>query len=312
MTQRMPTTTVDETGLSRLPLEVRQAIWKECLPDPATSPELYFYNRDDFGPNEPSASDDKPGGYAKFKVVIDYPVILQVCHESREYAWKNHGISFQQFPRRGRHIRGTSPSRHVLMPCRPYRSETDVFVYSEDNISDLWEISDRQRNDPTGVFRGIRHLALGSWHFMDRHAYRFWLSLLCTLPALRHVSIIFGHYWGFLDSTSWLNELCEFRHFTLAPFTEKTAWMHPKFEEFEDLEYPAVKVTDCLRALKDELSTYDVVDEDNAPWNKESGGWLFSLSAEKMVADPIESSRAWRRFKTSMKGGYLEYRSKSS
>lgn len=178
------------------------------------------------------------------------------------------------------------------MPCRSYCPETDVFVYSEDNISDLWDVSDRQRNDPTGVFRDIRHLALGSWHLLDRHAYRFWFSFLCTLPALRQVSIIFGHYWGFLESTSCFNELSDFRHFTLTPFTEDTAWLHPDFEDLEDPEFPMVKVMDRLLEIKDELSTSEVVDEDNAPWNKESGEWLFSFSAKKMVADAIESSRA--------------------
>lgn len=56
-----------------------------------------------------------------------------------------------------------------------------------------------------------------------------------------------------------------------------------------------VKVTDRLLEIKDELSTSEVVDEDNAPWNKESGEWLFSFSAKKMVADAIESSRALDR-----------------
>lgn len=288
---------MNQTGLSRLPLEIRQAIWEECLPDPITSSELYFYNRDDFRPNEASASDDKPGVHAKFKVVVHYPVVLHVCHEAREYAWKSHGISFQQFPRRERHIRGRPPFSHVLMPCRPYRPETDVFVYSEDNISDLWEIPNRQRNDPTNVFRGVRHFALGSWHVKDIDTFRFWLTFLCTLPALRHVSIIFKHYWGFPDTSQ---DGCEFRHFALAPFTEETALLHPILDRAHDPESRALRVTVILKELKEELSMIgpELVAKGDAPWNEESGGWLFNFSAERMVADPVESGRAVRRFKT--------------
>ncbi|ROV88558.1 hypothetical protein VMCG_10375 [Cytospora schulzeri] len=249
MKQRM--CTIDQPGLGRLPLEIRRAIWKECLPEPATSPELYFYNRDDFGPDQVSTGNGAPGSHVRFKVVIDYPVILHVCHESRD----------------------------------------------EDNISDLWGIFDRQRNDPTGVFKQIRHLALGSWHFLDRHAYRFWFELLCTLHALRHVSIIFGSYWGFLEAASrYHNEMCEFRHFTLAPFTEEVAWMHPDFEALDDTEFAPLRVTDLIVDLEDALSTNEVVDEDYAPWNKDPGRWLFGFSAKKMVADPIESSPGLERF----------------
>lgn len=290
---------MDQEGIGRLPLEICQAIWEECLPVPATSSELYFYNRDDFGPTQASAGDDKPGGYARFKVVIEYPVVLHVCHEAREYAWKSHGISFQQFPRRERHIRGRPAISHVLMPCRPYLPETDVFVYSEDNISDLWEVSDRQLNDPTGVFRGIRHFALGSWQLVHIHAFRHWLGLLGTLPALRNVSIIFGYYWGFQPESRKGRDMCEFRHFNLAPFTEETAWMHPDCENQYDPEAPEfneIKVRDVLAQLKEQLSTTEILDMDNAPRNEKLGGWLFGFSAERMFSNAVEFRRASRRY----------------
>ncbi|KUI64847.1 hypothetical protein VM1G_00103 [Cytospora mali] len=276
---------MDQLGLFRLPLEIREAIWKECLPDPASSPGIYFYNRAHFGPDQASAKDSEPGGYARFRVVIDYPVILHVCHESREYAWTTHGISFQQFPRKAGPLRVWAPYSHVLKPCRPYRPETDVFFYSEDNISDLWEVSDRRRNDPIGVFGSIRYFALGTWHFMDELAIEFWLKFMCTLPCLRNVSLVFGYHWGFFGVS---DDKLEFRHFSLVPFVKETAWVYPGFEEdIQDLELAPVRVTNFLEELKYILSAMEVMDKTHAPWDEESDMWLFSFSAETMVDNSI-------------------------
>lgn len=277
-------------GFGKLPLELRQAIWEKCLPDPRSSPEIYFYNRDDFGHEQACASDNGPGGHARLKVVIDFPVILHVCYESRDFALRKHGVSFQLFPQRPVHLRGRAPSSYVLMPCRPYRPETDVFLITEDNMGDLWETSDRQRNDPHRVFGSIRHLAFGSWHMINRDAIDFWLRFLCTLPRLRHVSIVFGYYWGLmgLDDSFEVEDFRDSRHSTLAPFTEETAGLHPEISEemIEDIpELTPVVVPDFIARLNNRLSMIEVLDDVNAPWDKDSGRWLFSIGAQKMVAE---------------------------
>lgn len=266
-----------------LPLELREIIWEACI-EP-TSQEIYFYNDEDFGPEPPCVSDDRPGGLARFKVVIDYPVILHVCRESRQLAWKRHRISFQRFPQTSVYGYGGQNDRYALLPCRSYRPETDIFLITADDISLLWERSFRECNDPGRVFWSIRHLALGSWQLMDRDVIEFWQSFLCTLPALRHVSVIFGHFWG-LECSSGRYGWHKFRHFNLIPLTEEVAGLYPDSTEemVEDIPELAPRVVrDFIEELDGQLSTAEVLDEDNAPWDKESGRWLFRFGAKKMV-----------------------------
>lgn len=272
-------------GMQKLPLELREAVWKECLPDPATS-EVYFYDRSHFGPDSTTDKDDKPGSLARFKVVVDYPVILHVSHESRCFALRS-GISFQWFRRQllRPSTEAVAQSNHVLLPCRQYRPETDIFFLTEDVLGDMLEVDERQRNDPAGVFQSIRHLAIGSWHLTDDVAIDFWQAdFLCTLPSLRLVSVVFDHYWG-LDASKDVDEFKTFRHSRLAPYTCDTAMICPGSEE-EGLDFiPELGqriVPDFIKDLNDRLSSVEP-HEDNAPWNAKMDGWLFRFFAKKFV-----------------------------
>lgn len=285
--------TMAQRGMSKLPLEIRQAIWTECLPDPTSSPEIYFYNRGDFGPEPLPASDDGTGREARLKVVIQYPVILHVCHESRHFALKSHRISFQWFQRQVTPLRGQPSFTHKLMPCRPYLPETDIFLITETDISDLWDEADRRRNDPNSVFRSIQHLALGSWHLMDEHTIEFWIDFMLTLPSLRRTLVIFGNYWGFNASSSCIgDEFRQFRHFSLVPFTEETAVLHPEFSEemLDDLELAPVKVANLMFGLNYLLAAelphdVDLPTRDDTPERR-----LVDFDAVKMVTAPPESN----------------------
>ncbi|KAK7703898.1 hypothetical protein SLS64_008844 [Diaporthe eres] len=272
-------------GMQKLPLELREAIWRECLPDPATS-EVYFYDRSHFGPDSTIGRDDKPGSLAIFKVVVDYPVILHVSHESRRFALRS-GISFQWFRRQllRPSTEAVAQSNHVLLPCRQYRPETDIFFLTEDLLGDMLEVDERQRNDPAGVFQSIRHLAIGSWHLTDDVAIDFWQAdFLCTLPSLRLVSVVFDHYWG-LDASKDVDEFKTFRHFRLAPYTCDTAMICPGSEE-EQLDFiPELGlriVPDFIKDLNDRLSSVEP-HEDNASWSAKMDGWLFRFFAKKFV-----------------------------
>ncbi|KAK2604604.1 hypothetical protein N8I77_007517 [Diaporthe amygdali] len=273
-------------GIYRLPLELRQAIWRECLPDPATS-EVYFYNRSHFGPESTASTGDGPGSLARFKVVVDYPVILHVCHESRHFALKS-GISFQWFRRRLLLRSSTeiaAQSSHALLPCRQYRPETDIFFLTEDVLGDMLEVDERQRNDPAGIFQSIRHLAFGSWHLTDDVAIDFWQAdFLCTLPSLRLVSVVFDHYWG-LEASAGVKEFQTFHHFRLAPYTCDTAMICPGSEE-DGLDFiPELglrNVPDFIKHLNERLASIDP-HEDNAPWSTKSDRWLFRFFAKKFI-----------------------------
>lgn len=273
-------------GMRNLPLELREAVWKECLPDPASS-EVYFYDRSHFGPDSTTGKGDQIGSLARFKVVVDYPVIMHVSHESRCFALKS-GISFQWFRRRllppstGAAV---AQSTHVLLPCRQYRPETDVFFLTEDVLGDMLEVDERRRNDPAGVFQSIRHLAVGSWHLTDDVAIEFWQAdFLCTLPSLRLVSVVFDHYWG-LDASKDVDEFKTFRHFRLAPYTSTTAMICPGSDE-EGLDFiPELGlriVPEFIQHLNDQLPSIEP-HEDRVPWNAKLGGWLFRFFAKKFV-----------------------------
>lgn len=272
-------------GIHKLPLELREAIWNECLPGPAAS-EVYFYDRSHFGPDSKLGRDDRPASLARFKVVVDYPVILHVSHESRCFALRS-GFSYQWFRRRLHHspTEAAAKSNHVLLPCRQYRPETDIFFLTEDVLGDMLDVEERQRNDPAGVFKSIRHLAIGSWHLTDDVAIDFWQAdFLCTLPSLRLVSIVFDHYWG-LDASKDVQEFRNFRHFRLGPYTCNTAMICPGSEE-EGLDFiPELGVRvvpEFIKHLNDQLSSIEP-QEANAPWNARVDGWLFRFFAKKLV-----------------------------
>lgn len=275
-------------GIRKLPLELREAIWKECLPDPATS-EVYFYNRSHFGPELGTTTADGPGSLARFKVVVKYPVILHACHESRQFALRS-GVSFQWFRRRlllqaSAATETATGSTHVLLPCRQYRPETDVFFLTEDVLGDMLEADERQHNDPTGVFQSIRHLALGSWHLTDDVAIEFWQAdFLCNLPSLRLVSVVFDHYWG-LDASEGVEEFKTFGHFRLDHFTRDTAMICPGSEE-QGLDFiPELglrNVPEFMKELNHQLASLDP-DGHHAAWNARLDGWSFRFFAKKLV-----------------------------
>ena len=268
-------------GFHKLPLELREAVWKECLPDPAAS-EVYFYDHSHFGPDSTTGEYDGSLSMARFKVIVEYPVILHVNHESRCFALRN-GFSFQPF--RQRLPRSSSDTvEHVLLPCRQYRPETDIFFLGEDLLGDMLDVDERQRNDPTGVFQSIRHLAIGSWHLTDDVAIDFWQAdFLCTLPSLRLVSIVFDHYWG-LDASKDVKEFKNFRHFRLVPYTHETAMICPGSEEGLDLipELGLRIVPDFIQHLNDQLSSIEP-NEDNAPWSAKMDAWLFRFFPKKLI-----------------------------
>jgi hypothetical protein len=266
-----------------LPLELRQAVWKECLPDP-TAPEVYFYDHNDFMPRSVTGNKaDGPWGVARLKVVVEYPIILHVNHESRCFALRS-GFSFRWF--RKRLPRSSSEVvEYVLLPCRNYRPETDIFFLGEDIFGHMVDVDERQRNDPTCVFQSIRHLAIGLWHMMDDVAIEFWqANFLCTLPSLRLVSIVFDHYWG-LDASKDVKEVKDFRHFRLIPYTDETAMICPGSDE-EGLDFiPELGlsiVPDFIQHLNEQLSSIEP-QEDGAPWSAKIDGWCFRFFAKKFV-----------------------------
>lgn len=283
----------DEQGINKLPLEIRRLIWNECLPDPISSPEIYFFSHADFGASQPLVSDNRPGQRARLKVVIEFPVILHLCHESRRFTLESHGISCQWFPRQINQPLDQTPrvESYKLMPCRPYRPETDVFLITETDISDLWWESGRRIHDPNLVFHSIQRIAMGSWHFVDGAAIENSIDFLVSLPSLQQALIIFGYYWGF-NGESMPDDFRRFRHLALVPFTEDTAVMHPEFsqETLDELEVSPVRLPSFISLLENVFAVHARRAVDKVSWDEDAGRRRLDCSAVKMIAAPPGSN----------------------
>lgn len=123
-----------------------------------------------------------------------------------------------------------------------------------------------------------------------------WLDLLCSMPQLRHVSVVFGPFWGMehplCDPLS--GDMANFGHFKLAPYTEESAEILPGAGESAlwtrlrqgDAGSPVVFVTEYISDVVQQLLQRRVEDEDHAPWDKASGQCLFEFTAMKMMRAP--------------------------
>lgn len=244
-----------------LPVEIRSEIWAECLSN-ADMQGIYFFDPEDFGIKDEREDDQAdPDWEVEREVIVAFPSIMHVCHESREYAKTR--LSFRE-----------DTVRSIDVPCRPYRPEKDAFFVPYRHFDDFIAAFRKAQNDEdngvlqegTNAFcRDIAHLAIGSSMLMEDDGTTL-SYFVPEMTALRLLSFVFGN----TDTLDLSKPL------TMAGLGADKAEAVPG--------EPRTKI-DVEKALDDlwaEVSMWELADESKAPWSETTGEWLFDLAAEEI------------------------------
>lgn len=251
-------------GFKDLPVEIRSEIWAECLRD-ADTPGVYFFDPEDFGMLDYSEDDQAESDWdweVEREVIVAFPAIMHVCHESREYAKSR--LSFRE----------EDTVRNINIPCRPYRPEKDAFFVPYRYFDDFIVAVRRDQSDesngalPEGTkafCREIAHLALSSRMLMDEEEGSLGY-FVPELTALRLLSFVFGN-----NDTLDLS-----RPLAMADLGTDKAELVPGKPRTR------VHVEEILDDLWGQASFWELTDEAIAPWDEETGEWLFELAAKRI------------------------------
>lgn len=245
-----------------LPVEIRSEIWAECLSN-ADMQGIYFFDPEDFGIRDEREDDQAdPDWEVEREVIVAFPSIMHVCHESREYAKSR--LSFRE-----------DTVRSIDVPCRPYRPDQDAFYVPFRHFYDFSAAARMAQNDEhkgvlqegTNAFcRDIAHLAFGSSMLMEDE-----MGLLGyfvpEMTALRLVSFVFGNT-DTLDLSK--------------PLT-MTGLGAEKAEVVPGQPHTKVDVEEALESFWDETSMWELAHESKAPWSETTGKWLFDVVAEEIT-----------------------------
>lgn len=256
-----------------LPVEVRFAIWALALSD-ADAQAVYFFDPEDFALNTDSdrldhdavgTSDEEAQAETEWEVerevIVAFPTIMHLCHESREYA-KGH-LSFREDTVIG-----------IDVPCRPYRPETDAFFVPHQHLDDFVSaVTNAQDDEYNGKLqegekafcREIVHLAFSSLMLMDDSVDTL-AYVTSDLTALRHLCFVFSDT-DTLDLT---------RPLTLFDLEEDKAELAPGKPRTR------VHVQQTLDSLMDQAAFWEISDKATAPWNEWTGEWLFEFEAKRI------------------------------
>lgn len=253
-----------------LPAEIRISIWELCLPDPET-PEVYFYDRSEI-------SESDPDWAADLEVLTGFPSIMHLCSESREFAKTR--LSFWE----GQPVAGGPP---VSLPCRPYRPATDVCF-----VPDLEEFSAHVVEAQSARYNQLQNgvvpaEGVGAKTVFSEHIGHLAFDaeenpeyVVVGMTALRTLSLVFyrvGKRTAIAPGADTAARRC-----MLVPFTEKMG--ETRSADVEDGE--EVEIDDFLGGMEMESSLWELDDKDRAPWNPETGEWLFEFKAVELVHAP--------------------------
>lgn len=247
-----------------LPLEIRSQIWADCLSNSDTQ-GVYFFDPEDFDIKDGTVSleDQVDSDWeVEREVIVAFPTIMHVCQESREYA-KGH-LSFREDTVRG-----------ISIPCRLYRPEKDAFFvpyrHFDDFIdavrkSQFVEYNNGEPQKGAKAFcREIAHLALSSHMLMDEEVGTLGY-FVPDLTALRVLSFVFGNTDTFDLS----------RPLTIVPLGKDKAELVPGQPRTR------IHVEAALDDLFGQASFWEISDEETAPWNEDTGEWLFDFEANEI------------------------------
>lgn len=248
-----------------LPWEIRSEIWAEALSN-ADTPDMevvYHFDPEDFGMEQRGE-----GQYelveseweSELEVVVAFPTIMHLCHESREYAKSR--LSFKEDTVLGIHI-----------PCRPYRPETDAFfVHLRHHTHFLRafrkaEDDEHRRKLPKGekaFYRKISRLGLSSPLIVGHDLGDVLSEFVPEMTALEHLCFVFGN----------INDLDVTR-----PMRMYEWWAEDETEAIQGRPGTKVHVQESLDDIKEQTAFWDISDETTAPWDKETGDWRFIVEA---------------------------------
>lgn len=252
-----------------LPVEIRSEIWAECMSD-ADIEGVYFFDPEDFGIKGESGTEihssidleqedqAESDWEVEREIIVAFPAIMHVCHESREYAKSR--LSFRE-----------DTVRNINIPCRPYRPEKDAFFvpyrYFDEFIAAVRKSQFDEHNGllPEGTkpfCREIAHLALSSHMLMDEDVGTL-EYFVPDLTALRFLSFVFGNT-DTLDLS---------RPLAMAGLGTDIAELVPGKPRTR------VHVVEALDDIMDHALLWELSDEATAPWNEETGEWLFNWQA---------------------------------
>lgn len=242
-----------------LPVEIRSEIWAECLSD-ADMRGVYFFDPEDFGIDLENEDDQGEDDWeVEREVIVAFPAIMHVCHESREFAKSR--LSFRE-----------DTVRSINVPCRPYRPEKDAFYvpykYFDDFIAAVRKSQSEEYHgqlpEGTKAFcREISHLALSSHMLMDEDVGTLGY-FVPDLTALRLLSFVFGNT-DTLDLS---------RPLAMADLGTDKAELVPGKPRTR------VHVEAMLDDLTGQASFWEISDGATAPWDEETGEWLFDMTAK--------------------------------
>ncbi|KAH8752522.1 hypothetical protein F5883DRAFT_576357 [Diaporthe sp. PMI_573] len=255
--------------LKDLPVEIRSAIWAEALSD-EDAEVVYVFDPEDFGIKDEDEDEDESEGEqaesdweVELEVIVAFPTIMHLCHESREYAKSQ--LSFREDTVIGVHI-----------PCRPYRPGTDAFFVHHRHFDKFLRAFRKAQDDEFNgklqegekAFCGeIWRLALSSQMLMEDDIGDTLSYLVPDMTALRHLGFVFDDIDG-LDLTRPLR---------------LSEWAEDRAEIVPGKPRTRIHVKDTLDNIMDQTAFWEVSDRATAPWDEWTGEWLFNLEASEII-----------------------------
>lgn len=296
-----------------LPAELRHAIWELCLPDQNT-PEIYVFDESDFmndGDSDDDVTQDDASGSGssewevELEVLTGFPSIMHLCAESRAFAQGR--LSFRE----GQLTPTTM--REVDVPCRAYQPATDVFLaldfdtfalaveatVNADYHARMAGVPEAERPD---IFaKRIGHLAAGAETFPGGLGE----MTVGRMTALRTVSLVFyplekdeeGGGGGGGGESEWNMGRRRRRNHNGKGGRDDGVdatkrWALKPFEEAYGLTVPgrrrtAREIDDFLGGLTQDANFWELSGTpEMAPWDPETGEWLFDVEAVELVRAP--------------------------
>jgi hypothetical protein len=143
-------------------------IWKHAIPD--DEPEIFMHQATEYWWSRNKAR-------APMYVDTGFPVVMHVCHESRDFVQKFGGLHFR-----------SSPDAPCPIPCRPFRPELDTVFWNEKACS--FEYGFLQAPYYHWM-KQLRHLALPTTAaFPIQNVQNVTEAVIRNCPNLRKLSLV--------------------------------------------------------------------------------------------------------------------------
>lgn len=236
---------------SDLPMEIRDAIWKFCLPDENNpEPGILFVKAEHVLAGDRSY-------FREPNVEMPLSRIMHLCHESRNFAKKH--LPFQ--------------GPYDELPCRPFQPEIDTFymrTYGDSRQAlDILSREAKERageGNDTPLLRTIVHFATDYFQLFNGGTYQYMLK---QMTCLRDLTVV-------LDDTEL--DWCEDELLGLVPCSNdddpENVWT--------DSAGTRVPIGFTIDDVRNMINS-DVEPDDDSPWNRDTGEPLFDITCSRVV-----------------------------